>query len=271
MTFNPKNKVVLVTGASSGIGKEVALGFGRKGAKIALVARNIKALEQTKEKIIKDGGCAEIFPADLKNYSDFPVLIEKIDRHFWDSVAILVNNAGAVVLGSVLDVPADEFAENLTINFLAPVALTKAVIPGMKKKGCGQIINISSGCGWRGLPSVAAYSASKFALNGFSESIRVELAPYGIDVILFSPGRVDTGIEIRSKKYGNGHQSYEGPSLTPEQVAKKIIDASKKCKRETLLSLRAKIAFHLNYWFPRLLDSILISGTKKELEDKKEQ
>lgn len=267
MTFNPKNKVVLVTGASSGIGREVALGFGRKGAKVALVARNITALKQTKEKILQEGGCAETFPVDLKNYSDFPALIEKIDRHFWAPVAILVNNAGAVVLGSVMDVPTDEFSDNLAINFLAPVALTKAVIPGMKKKGCGQIINISSGCGWRGLPGVAAYSASKFALNGFSESLRVELAPHGIDVILFSPGRVDTGIATRSNKYGGGQQSDEGPSLSPEQAAQKIIEASKNRKRETLLSFRAKLAFHLNYWFPSLLDSLLTRVTKKKLED----
>ena len=264
MSFDCKDKVVLVTGASSGIGREVALCFGREGAKVALVARNSDALDKVKAQIINEGGCAEVFPFDLTHYSDLHTLIESIDRYFLDPVTLLINNAGSVVLGRVDDVPVDDFADNLAINFLAPVALIKAVVPGMKKKGYGQIINISSGCGWRGLPGVAAYSASKFALNGFSESLRVELAPHSIDVILFSPGRVDTGIESRGSRYGTVDQSDDGPSQSPEAVAQKIFDASKKSKREVILSFKAKMAVHLNYWFPSLLDFILSkAGGKK--------
>ena len=264
MSFDCKDKVVLVTGASSGIGREVALCFGREGAKVALVARNSDALNKVKAQILSEGGCAEVFPFDLTHYSELHTLIESIDRYFWDPVTLLINNAGSVVLGKVDDVPVDDFSDNLAINFLTPVALVKAVVPGMKKKGYGQIINISSGCGWRGLPEAAAYSASKFALNGFTESLRVELAPCGIQVILFSPGRVDTGIEKRGALYGTVAQSDDGPSQSPRVVARKIFDASKKSKRETILSFRAKIAVHLNYWLPSLLDFLLIRAGKNE-------
>ena len=264
MSFDCKDKVVLVTGASSGIGREVALCFGREGAKVALVARNSDALDKVKAQIIDEGGCAEVFPFDLTHHSELHTLIENIDRHFEDPVTLLINNAGSVVLGKVDDVPVDGFSDNLAINFLAPVALIKAVVPGMKKKGFGQIINISSGCGWRGLPGVAAYSASKFALNGFTESLRVELAPCGIQVILFSPGRVDTGIEKRGALYGEVAQSDDGPSQSPEAVARKILIASKNSKRETILSFRAKVAVHLNYWFPGLFDFLLTRAGRKE-------
>jgi dehydrogenase/reductase SDR family member 7B len=272
MSFNCKGKVVLVTGASSGIGREVALCFGREGAKVALVARNIDALDQVKARILEEGGYAESFPCDLKQYSDLSTLVESIDRHFGGPVTLLVNNAGVVVLGRVDEVPVDGFSDNLVINFLAPVALVKAVLPGMKKKGYGQIINISSGCGWRGLPEVAAYSASKFALNGFTESLRVELAPFSIQVIAFSPGRVDTGIEERGNLFGAAEHRDDGPSQSPEAVAQKILMASKNSKRETILSFKVKVAIHLNYWLPGLLDFLLIrAGRNKPRCDRSEK
>lgn len=258
MDFEAKNKIVLVTGASSGIGKAVAEAFAKKGAKVALTARNVEVLKTVRNNINEDGGTSEIFPFDLEDISGIPQLVDDVERHFGDSVDILVNSAGIAVLGFVDDVPVKAYSHNLQINFFAPLALIKAVLPGMKKKKGGQIISISSGVGKRGLPGVSSYCLSKSALNALTESVRVELAPYGIDVILFSPGLVATGFSDKIKIYGNLEEKFTGGNMSsPEEIAEKILHASVHAKKEVMLSFRTRIGYHLNYWAPRLFDYIL--------------
>lgn len=258
MAFVIKNKVVLVTGASSGIGREVAKEFAHRGARVAITARDIEKLNGIKKEIMQNGGVAEVFQFDLGDTDKIPDLINRVCNHFGDSVSILVNSAGFAVLGLVEDVPIEAYNDNLKVNFFAPLALIKAVVPGMKSKKCGQIINISSGVGKRGLPGVSPYCVSKFALNAITESIRVELSPYGIDVILVSPGLVRTGFNDSTKIYGNLKETFANGKKSPvKKIAGKIVDASANRKREVTLSLRTRIAYHLNYWSPSLVDFIL--------------
>lgn len=259
MAFNIKDKVVLVTGASSGIGKETARAFAKRGAKVALTARNIEALKEVGISIKNDDGVSKEFPFDLANIEKIPELVENVQQHFGEPINILVNSAGIAVLGLVEDVPIEAYNKNLLINFFAPLGLIKAVVSGMKKRRRGQIINISSGVGRRGLPGVSPYCVSKFALNGLTESLRVELAPYGIDVILFFPGLVKTSFSDRVELYGELKEDFaDAKMITPVEVAGKIIEASEKSKREATLSFRTKVSYHINYWAPRLLDYILI-------------
>lgn len=265
--FNHRGKLVLVTGASSGIGRETAVAFAQRGAKVALIGRNVEALKSVQDYIRGNGGLAEMFPFDLINITEIPKLIASVEDIFGDSISLLVNNAGVAILGLVDSVPLEEYMYNLNINFFAPLALIKAVLPGMVKRRCGQIINITSGVGKRGLPGVSSYCVSKFALNALTESVRVELAPYGIDVISVSPGLSETGFVKNIKTYGELKDTFnEGRKTPPVKIARRIVIASERRERDVVLSFRAKIGYHLNYWAPGLFDYILIRKLRKEIK-----
>ena len=252
------NKLVLVTGASSGIGATTAKAFAKQGTRLALTARNKEKLDAVKNEICAEGGKVEIFPFDLDKIEHISELIEQIEEHFQDTVDVLVNSAGIAVLGLVENVPLGAYRQNLQINFFASFGLIQAVLPGMKKKRSGQIINLFSGVGKRGLPGVSSYCVSKFALNGLTESLRVEVLPYNVDVILFSPGLVQTGFGKKLKLYGRLKETFTtGNAVTAEFTAKKIVEASLRRKRDVVLSLKTRVAIHLNYWFPALSDKIL--------------
>jgi short-subunit dehydrogenase len=269
MKFELKDKIALVTGASSGIGREVALALAGRGARIALVARDINALTEVKQQIIEKGQTAELFPQDLTKLDETLLLIEKIRVYFGSPVDLLVNSAGTAVLGLVENVPLDVYEDIFKINFFGPLALIQAVVPAMKEKGSGQIVNITSGVGDRGLPGVSPYCATKFSLNALTESIRVELDPFGVNVLSFSPGLVSTKFQDRSRVFGELKETFGGRGgVSPLVVAQKVVEAVENKKREVVLSLRSKIANHINYWAPAFLDLILkrkaMSGYKRE-------
>jgi len=258
MRFELKDKIALVTGASSGIGREIALTLADRGARVALVARNVEALAEIKRQINDRGDTAESFPQDLTKLDDIPGLVRKICNHFGGSVDLLVNSAGTAVLGLVENVPLNVYEEIFKINFFGPLALIQAVVPDMKKKRRGQIVNISSGVGKRGLPGVSPYCTTKFSLNALTESIRVELDPFGINVLSVSPGLVSTEFQSRSRIFGELKETFGGGGgLSPVMVARKVAEAVEGNKRDVNLSMRSKIACHINYWFPTLIDYIL--------------
>jgi len=266
--FDPSGKLVLVTGASSGIGKHIALEFARQGARLALVARNQAALNEVHLQIEKLGQAVQAFPFDLTKIENIAALINKIENHFSGNVDILVNSAGIAVLGLVEDVPPGAYLDNLAINFLAPLALIKAVVPGMRRGKGGQVINISSGAANRGLPGASAYCVSKAALNSLTESLRVELSGENIAIISVSPGLVKTEFQMRAKCYGRWHETMPESAMSdPEYVAQKIVQASIGQKTNVELSPRTRIACHLNYLMPRLLDRILSRKYKQQLSN----
>ncbi len=258
MSFKHEDKVILVTGASSGIGEEVAIKIAKLGGKIALAARDINKLNEVKAQIIEGGGIAETFQCDLLDIDEIQQMVSKVCRHFSDSVSVLFNCAGIAVMGFVEDVPLEEYYYNLNINLFAPIALIKAVIPEMKRKKTGQIINVSSGLGKRAFPGFSPYSASKFALNGLTESLRVELIPYNIDVILISPGPVKSNFNDRVKIFGDFEDPFANvKQSSAKKTALKIVNASINRKREATFQLKTKIGCHLNYLAPGFMDFLL--------------
>ncbi|OGR85346.1 MAG: hypothetical protein A2901_02715 [Elusimicrobia bacterium RIFCSPLOWO2_01_FULL_54_10] len=255
--FEIKGKTVAITGATSGIGLACAKAFASAGAKVAVVGRNAAKVEKAVKEVKASGGTAEGFVLNFKNASDIASRVRAIESKL-GPVDILLNNAAYAVAGLIEDCPVDKYKENFEINFFAPLALIQAVIPGMKQKKSGQIINISSGVGRRALPGFSAYSSTKFALNGLTESLRVELAPWNIDVISISPGRVSSNFHNGVEFYGRW--KFHIPEMnmrTPEQIAKLILRASKCRKREAEVFGPGRIGYHLNYWAPRLVDWLL--------------
>ncbi len=256
--FEIKDKLILITGASSGIGRSTAIEFSKKICKLALTGRNKRRLSTLKESLINRALDVEIFPTKLDSEKDCKTLVKKVENHFKDSVDILVNCAGLAIQGMVQNVPIEEYKRNLNINFFTPLSLIQNIVPGMIKKNSGQIICLFSGVGKRGLPGISPYCVSKFALNGFIESLRVEVYKYNIDVIMVSPGLVETNFHKNSIIHGKLKETFStGSTKTAEAIAKKIVTASFKRKREVILSWKTYFGIHLSYWFPAILDKYL--------------
>ncbi len=184
-------KVAVVTGASSGIGFETALALARDGYHTYATMRDITKSDKIKELGEKNGLKISVLELDVDNDNSVKVAIKKIlDEK--QRIDVLVNNAGWGLWGCVEDVSVDEFKTQFETNFFSVIRLIQEVGPTMRKQGSGKIINISSVAGRIGFPASPAYISSKFALEGLSESLRLEMAPFGVDVIIIEPGVIKT-------------------------------------------------------------------------------
>ncbi|OGR87510.1 MAG: hypothetical protein A3A86_00950 [Elusimicrobia bacterium RIFCSPLOWO2_01_FULL_60_11] len=256
--FEIKGKVIAITGATSGIGLAAAKLFARKGAKVALIGRGADRVEKAVEEArAASNGTVEGFVLELKDAPQIGSTVDKIRGKFGD-VDVLINNAAYAVAGLAEDCPVEKYKENFEVNFFAPLTFIQAVIPGMKKKKSGQIINISSGVGKRALPGFSSYCATKFALNGLTESLRLELAPWDIDVISISPGTVSTPFHKNVQFYGRWKVDIAAMNMrTPEKIAEFILSASRSRRREATVFGPGLIGYHINYWAPWLVDRLL--------------
>ena len=184
-------KVAVVTGASSGIGFETTLALARNGYHTYATMRDITKSDKIKELGEKNGLKISVLELDVDNDNSVKVAIKKIlDEK--QRIDVLVNNAGWGLWGCVEDVSVDEFKTQFETNFFSVIRLIQEVGPTMRKQGSGKIINISSVAGRIGFPASPAYISSKFALEGLSESLRLEMAPFGVDVIIIEPGVIKT-------------------------------------------------------------------------------
>ena len=184
-------KVALVTGAGRGIGKAVALSLGKLGCHLVLAARTTVELEKVRLDIQNDKGMAIAVPADLTHDEDIDTLVRESEREF-GGVDILINNAGWGKRASVVRAKIEDWDQTLRVNLRAPMLLAQKFLPAMIAKGEGAVINISSVSGKSGEANGAAYSASKFGLIGFTQSLFEEVREHNIKVAVILPGFVDT-------------------------------------------------------------------------------
>ena len=181
----------LVTGASRGIGRAIALRLAQLGARLLLVARDREALTAVQQEIVQAGAAAEILPCDLTSASEIAALASRIDAA--GDCDILINAAGIGKIGAPLhQMPVEDYDAVLSTNLRAPFLLMRAVVPGMIARGAGYIVNISSLAGQGPLADGAAYAASKWALNGLTYSAAEELRTHNIRVSVVAPGSVNT-------------------------------------------------------------------------------
>ena len=202
-------KVAVVTGASSGIGFETALALAREGYHTYATMRDTTKSDKIKELGEKDGLKISVLELDVDNDDSVKVAIKKIlDEK--QRIDVLVNNAGWGLWGCVEDVSVDEFKTQFETNFFSVIRLIQEVGPTMRKQGSGKIINISSVAGRIGFPASPAYISSKFALEGLSESLRLEMAPFGVDVIIIEPGVIKTNFlnPVRLAKKSESDTAY---------------------------------------------------------------
>jgi NADP-dependent 3-hydroxy acid dehydrogenase YdfG len=187
-----KNKVAVITGASSGIGKATAHRLAREGVKVVLCARSVDELKELKEKIESNGGQAIVVKTDVTKPEDFENVVSKTKEAF-GGIDILVNNAGLMPLSFIAKFKTDEWMQMVDVNIKGVLNGVAAILPGMLENKEGHIINISSSAAHRVFPGGAVYSATKAAVKMFSEGMRQELAPeHGIRVTSIEPGAVDT-------------------------------------------------------------------------------
>lgn len=214
-------RVVIVTGASSGIGAATARVLAQRGDTVALVARRADRLDQVLVDCLPHSPASRRWAADLSD----PEVAARLALEIWDAydgVDVVVNNAGIPMRRPVTRLTMAEVERAMTVNYYSPVAITLALLPRMLERHQGTIVNVSSVGGRLGITTEAAYSGSKFALAGWSEAIAADLAGTGIRVKLVLPGAIDTEIWDQP---GNDDPVYTGPLVPADEVAVGIADA----------------------------------------------
>jgi short-subunit dehydrogenase len=179
--------VVVITGGGRGIGRATALAFAEEGATCVLAGRRMDALQNAAGEVRHSGGIGDVVHCDVMKEQDLQALVGKtLEAH--GRIDVLVNNAGVLTGGRIDEVGKDDIDRIVGVNIWAPLRLTQLVVPHMRERKAGSIVNISSVAGRMGVPYLATYSASKFALRGFSEALRRELRPDNIHVMAVFPG-----------------------------------------------------------------------------------
>jgi short-subunit dehydrogenase len=251
-------KRVLLTGGSRGIGPILAENLASRGANIALTARSDTALQEVASALYKSGFKVHVFPADLKIPSHREKLVADVLQEF-GRIDVLINNAGVETEGSFTDLSWESIQENIDINLIAPMALTRIILPEMINNKTGHIVNIASIAAKSGAPYAAVYSGSKAGLAEWSRGLRIELAGTGVHFSTIFPGYVrEVGMFAR---FGIKPPWIVG-SCSPHQVAIAVVNSIEKKRVEKIVnSIPLRYSFMLNDLFPALGDWLMsISG-----------
>ena len=263
--YDFKDKVVLITGGSRGLGLVLAREFAAAGSRLAICARDEEELAAAREDLENRG--AEVFDAicDLRNQDEVNDLIGDVKTRF-GQIDVLVNNAGVIQVGPLEVQTQKDFEDAMAIHFWAPFYTMQAVLPEMRERGAGRIINISSIGGKIAVPHLAPYCASKFALVGLSSAMQVELAKENIFVTTVCPGLMRTGSHINAYFKGQNKKEFAlfslsnalpVSSINAERAARQIIAASKRGDAEAIISTQAQFAARMHNLFPEFTSDIL--------------
>jgi short-subunit dehydrogenase len=254
-----KNNVVVITGASKGIGAELARQLAAKGAMLALSAREVPLLEKVAGECVALGARAEVIAADVANEDDCKRLIERTVAAF-GRVDTLVNNAGATMwarFDEIHDLAA--MARIMDVNYMGAVRCTHFALPHLKAVR-GRIVGIASLTGLTGVPTRTGYAASKHAMRGFFDSLRIELQDAGVTVTMIYPGFVGTGIRENATGPDGKAAAIDpvdpGKVMTPEECARIIVTAMENRRREVIMTARGKMGPWLKLVAPGLVDRI---------------
>ncbi len=256
MTMLFKNKIVWITGASSGIGEATAYRFAQEGATLLLTALEDDLLEQVAKRCKELGAPdAKSLPFDISQLDQLDGLAEKAWNSF-GRIDIFYNNAGISQRGTVVETEMHVFRKVMDIDFYAPVLLTKNILPRMIRQGGGQLVVTTSIAGCFGFPMRCAYSSAKHALYGFFETIQAENYKDNIRVTIVCPGRVQTNISVHAlEKDGRQHgkmDAGQAGGVTPQQAADKIVRAVYRKRREVLVGKKELLMAYIKRFFPGL-------------------
>ena len=243
----------LITGASAGIGYETALEFARKGANVAIVARREDRLRALAERVQRIGVEAHVIVADVGRSDEVQTMVREAIGRF-GRVDVLVNNAGFGFSGTIEETDEATMRELMDVNYFGAFNATRAVLPYMRERGSGHIVNVSSVVGRLAFPYHGAYSATKFAMMAMTESLRGELAGSGITVTAVLPGGTRTEF-FDAQRTNDGHVSAPtGPKQDADVVARAIVRSVHRPTPEVNMVRVFRIAYGLHGFFPALRD-----------------
>jgi short-subunit dehydrogenase len=245
--------VVIVTGASAGIGRETALEFARRGANVVLAARREDRLRELASQIERIGVQALVVPTDVGRTADIERLVRATIERF-GRVDVLVNNAGFGFSGTIEETTESDMRELINVNYMGAFNAVRAVLPHMRAQRQGHIVNVASVVGKLAFPFHGAYSATKFAMVALTESLRGELDGSGVTASVVLPGSTRTEF-FEAQRTNDGHVSAPtGPQQNPDVVARAIVRSVRKPTPEVNVFPGYRIAYGLDAFFPALRD-----------------
>src|SRR3982750_2294607 len=263
--YDFQNKVVLITGGSRGLGLVMARELVKLGAKVAICARDEAELQNAVEDIKSRGGDVLAVPCDVTDRADVDHLIAQVHIACGE-IDVLINNAGVIQVGPLETMTIDDFEETMNTHFWGALYPTLAVLPSMRQRRDGRIVNISSIGGKISVPHLVPYSASKFALVGLSEGLRAELAGDGITITTVCPGLMRTGSPRNATFKGKHRAEYAWFSISDalpvtsiqvERAARQIIAACKRGQAELIITTQAALAVKFRALFPEATADML--------------
>ncbi len=258
--YTLRDKVAVITGGSRGLGLVLARHICAQGGRVALIARDPEELERAKADLAPRGGAVLTIPCDLLNAAQTGAAVrEVIDR--FGKIDILINNAGIIEVGPLEHMTREDFERAMQLHFWAAYELVSWIVPEMRTRGGGRIVNISSIGGKVAVPHLAPYNVSKFALTGFSDAIRAELARGHIHVTTVAPGMMRTGSHVNARFKGKHDMEFAwfgaaagAPliSMNADRAARKILAACRRGQPSLTLTFAARGAIFGNALFPNL-------------------
>ncbi len=259
-----QNKIIIITGASSGIGKALASELLKYNAKVAVCARNVEKLESAYSDFPKEN--VLLFKADVSKEEDCKAFTDAVVQK-WGGIDILINNAGISMRAMFADLDVSVIKNLMDINFWGTVYSTKFALPYIVKNK-GTIVGISSIAGYRGLPARTGYSSSKFAMQGFLEALRTELLHSSVNVMWASPGFTASNIRNTALSASGTSQKEtplnEDKLMSAEECAHIILKGILKRKRTIIMTTQGKLTVWLNKLFPAFMDKMVFNHFAKE-------
>ncbi len=249
------NKIVLITGASSGLGARTAEILAEKGAIPILTARSQSKLEQLSQQL---QGEHRVFVMDVQQQDEIEHVVAKVIEQY-GRIDILLNNAGYGQFKAILDTELQQYEQMMDVNYMGIVRCTRTVLPHMLQAGQGQILNVASMAGKFATAKSTSYTATKFAVLGFTNSLRQELRGTGITVSAMNPGPINTAFFERADPTGAYVSNVSGFMLSTDKVCRELVRMMEKRREEVDLPRYAGIAMRLYQLFPRLLDRLTYS------------
>jgi short-subunit dehydrogenase len=268
LDYDLKDRTVLITGGSRGLGLVMAREFAREGARLVLCARDEQELDQARLDLEKLGAEVMVVPCDVTNRQDVNAMIAAVNNRF-GAVDVLVNNAGVIQVGPLEVMTPEDFELAMQAHFWGPLNTILAVLPSMRQRRTGRIVNISSIGGKVSVPHLVPYSASKFALVGLSKGLRAELMKDGIKVTTVCPGLMRTGSPRNADFKGKHQYEYAWFSISDalplltvsaENAAKQVVRACKRGQAELVISVPAKVAVLFDALFPEAMSQTEARG-----------